>query len=790
MARTSARILLTCCTALVGWGTQAHAQKTNTKASSLASTNANAPLASAPEAQVSASQSQATGGVGDIVVTARKRSENQRDVPVSIQTVSGTQLAAAKIVQIIDLQSRVPSLTISTGVTQPFIGIRGFGSGNNQSFEQAVGKFIDNVSYGRDQDARLPLFDIERVEVLKGPQVLLYGNSTTAGALNITTKKPTGHFTANGSVAYEFNQHEVVTQGGVTVPLTPGASLRVSGIYQDLSKGPNYNVATDEHFGQDRNYAGRAILRLTPAPSLEILLKAEYDHIRNKGTVGEGIAQPVVGPPAFLETNLDGRVFSNNDVAPLFQKNFLAINNRTYQADVNLGLLGGTLSSTTAYRKMDVGLASAAGTVQPTFDGFIGYANKQFSEEMRYAGRFHQTDLIIGAFYQNENRRSVTTADFNFAPVLPPFALIFASNQKTKSYSAFADVTQHLTEQLSVEIGARYTYLTKRADQLAGTGNIVPNKRFALGLNVIDPNPAYEPFYQFLAGVPSHAFTGLHFSEKHLQPQAIIQYKVSSKDQIYAKYVRGDKAGGYDIAYQGAPGNFSPEGAHFKPEKAESFELGFKGLALDNRLDFALAAYRTTFTNLQASAYVNNGSVTLVTNVGKARSQGFEAEFHFAPAAGLRITGSGSYTDAKYLDFKGGACTRGQVAATFPGPCSQDLSGTPTSFSSKWSGTFGVDYERPVSDFVLGGGVLVIGRSKYNPTANNEPLLEQRGFAQIDAHLDLKPANGHWSLSVFGRNLTDKRVIEYGSVAPGTVSGLLAYLSRGRQIGVSAGFNF
>ena len=119
----------------------------------------------------------------EIVVTARKRSENLRDVPESVVVASAAQLAAANVVSVADLTTVVPTLVVSTGTTNPFVTIRGFGSGNDLSFDQAVGKFVDNVSYGRDQDVRLPIFDAEQVEVLKGPQVLLYGNSTTAGAV-------------------------------------------------------------------------------------------------------------------------------------------------------------------------------------------------------------------------------------------------------------------------------------------------------------------------------------------------------------------------------------------------------------------------------------------------------------------------------------------------------------------------------------------------------------------------------------------------------------------------------
>ena len=730
-------------------------------------------------------------GIGDIIVTARKRSEVQRDVPVSIESLSGAQLSASKITQIVDLVSRVPTLTVSYGSSSPFAEIRGFGTGNSESFDQAVGKFVDNVSYGRGQDLRLPLFDVERVEVLKGPQVLLYGNSSTAGALNITTKKPGNTFAADGSVAYEFNENEVITQGGITIPVSDHASLRVSGIYQNLARGSTYNMLTGDRDPRLDNYAARAILRLTPAHNLEIMLKAEYDHLLSKGSGIEAIAQPSAGPSIYTEVNPNNVTAYNNNVAPFFQKNYNELHSELYQADVNLTALGGTITSTTAYRKQRYAGSVPGIFPVPVFNAYIAYDYNQFSQELRYGGKFGKLDLTFGGFYQHESYLNASALDTNLAALgapFPPFAFNFFLREKTNSYSGFGDLTYHLTDRLSLEIGGRYSRITRGADQSAFPGNVVPAKSYGMLQSAQARNLALYPLFTGFFGVAPHDFTGLKLAENHFQPQIVGQYKIFDKAQVYAKYVKGDKAGAFDANYQGLPGNVSPANVAFAPEKAESFEIGFKGLILDNKLNFAIAAFRTTFTNLQTNAFIGTATVAVVTNVGKARTQGVEAELHYAPVAGLRIDVTGAYTDAKYLDFPGGACTYAQGAA--PGGCTQqDLSGTPTPFSSKFAGTIGLDYSRPIGDYVVDGGVLVIARSKYNPSTNNEPLLEQRGYAQIDAHIDLKPAGGKWSVSLFGRNLTDYHYRETGGTVP-LSTGLFTDQSRGRQLGVRAGFDF
>lgn len=303
----------------------------------------------------------------------------------------------------------------------------------------------------------------------------------------------------------------------------------------------------------------------------------------------------------------------------------------------------------------------------------------------------------------------------------------------------------------------------------------------------MSPNPAFTGLFVFGTGVLPHSYSGLELREQFFQPQAVLQYRFSSKGQVYFKYVRGEKAGGFDYFYTGdAPVGPTRAGAQFAPEKASSLEIGLKGLTLDNRLGYSFAAFRTIFRDLQASIFQTASFV--VSNVGKARTQGFEFELNYAPVTGLRISSSGAYLDAKYLDYPGQPCTL-DGAGCVGG--AHDLSGTRTQFSSKWTGTFSVDYEQPVSDqLALAGGVAAFARTGYNASPNAEPLNRQGGYVQIDAHLDLKSADKKWTAALFARNLTNKKVLEFGTSAPGFPGALTGFRSRGRQLGVRFGFDF
>ncbi|WP_242098558.1 TonB-dependent receptor [Sphingomonas sp. CROZ-RG-20F-R02-07] len=733
----------------------------------------------------------------DIVVTARKRSEYARDVPIAVTAILGAQLQAKNITQIIDLASVTPNFQFSYGAVQPFIFIRGFGSGANASFEQSVGKFVDNVSFGRDQDGRIPIFDVERLEVLKGPQVIAFGNSATVGALNITTRKPGASFAADGSIGYEFNEHEVQAQGGVTAPLADWASLRVAGLFQDLAHGQLYNPLLGRNEPTVRNWAVRPTLRLTPAPGLEIMLHGEYDHVRTFGNAVQPIAQPL-RPGALLYPEVNDPDVRRNDFerSPTASSELSGMNAQLYQGDIRYDVLGGTLASTTAFRKtLSVTQFGTEGPndSQPYFNS-LNQRYQQFSQELRFNGTFGALDASLGAYYQRDTLHINLIQEFQLAgygltgAAATPFGRIATYDQRTSSYSGFADLTYRLTSALSVAAGVRYSHIDKTAGQAIFAAPIIPG----LGLYTSRDellqarSEALAPLLSPVTGSTEHTFPfgALALAEDHWQPQVIVQYKLDPTNNVYAKYVKGDKVGGFDFLYAGT----DPNAARFRPEEAQSVEVGFKGLVLNRKLEYAIDIYRTTFTSLQQSVFSN--LVFVVSNVGKARSQGVEADVTLRPVTDLRIGLGGSYLDAKFIDFPGAACNSVENLAT-PRGCSQNLSNTPTQYASKWTGTASIDYQRPIGSgtYKLGGGLSVLARSKYNAGAYNDPRMVQPGYAQLDGHLDLLPTDGIWTLSLFARNLTDKRVLDYAVLAPAQSTAIFGTYGRERQIGLRVSVN-
>lgn len=733
----------------------------------------------------------------EIIVTARKRSESLREVPVSVQVVGGETLASKSIVQLAEIVPLVPNLRVAAGTSSPFTFIRGFGTGVSLAFEQSVGKFIDNVSYGRDQDARIPVFDVDRVEVLKGPQVLLFGNSTTAGAINITTRKPGATFSADGSAGYEFNSNEVILQGGVTLPLTEYASLRVAGLYDNQSKGWIFNDLTKETEPRNKVYAGRATLRLLPAPDLEIMLKAEVDRVRSNGITLETIRQPTNPLAQFPDIKRDLRRSVNTNVAPFFNPERAEMNNATYQADINYDLGEGTIASVTAYRDMKFLTSLSNGSNIPFFNALIGQSYRQLSQELRYSGKIGKLDLTVGGYYEHGELRSYTTLQVNLALIGQPlasggfpFANLYLYDHDTDNYSAFADLEYHFTSKFSVAAGARFTSYRKVAAQSSQPTEVVSNYRLSDSrsrlIQAIRTTPAFVGAAIGALRSTPHAFTDLTKKENYLQPQFVARYEIDPDTNLYAKYVRGDKAGGFDQNYA-----FAARPAGFESERGEALEAGLKGFLGRRTVDYSIVVFRETFSNLQTSVF--QSPLVVIANVGEARSQGVELDLGWRLASGLRVTFNGAYLDAKYVDYPGAPCTINQTLATPAGTtCVQNRSGTPAQLASKWSGALGVEYERPIGsgDLTLAVGGNVYARSGYNVSTTNDPLFDAPGNAQIDAHIDIRSSSGGWTASLFGRNLTDFHALDYATTTTFLNGGGMVSSTRGRQLGVRFGFQY
>ena len=271
--------------------------------------------------------------------------------------------------------------------------------------------------------------------------------------------------------------------------------------------------------------------------------------------------------------------------------------------------------------------------------------------------------------------------------------------------------------------------------------------------------------------------------------QAIVTLQPTGDHNLFAKVVKGNKAGGVDSQYA-APGNLANvASATFKAEEALSYEVGFKSYLLDGRLSFDVAVFRTDYEDLQVNSFNLVTNSFEVRNAGTSVSQGIELDTAWRPVEGMQLNLSVAYLDAYYDSFPLASCTPEQAAAV-PAPCFNDLSGEPTPFNSKWTGTAGAEYRFRVGGLSVTPRIDLSSRSDYNPTTNGDPLLDQSGFTLVDARIDFVPASERFTVGLFGKNLTDEIYTEFvggaaflNRVRPGDTG-------RARQFGIQAGIEF
>ena len=711
-----------------------------------------------------------------IIVTAQGREQNLQDVPVAVSVVSGEALTEQALLSLEDVSDRLPNVNIAGG----FLNVRGVGSGQNAGFEQSVGTYVDGLYRPRSAALQAALFDIERIEVLKGPQTTFFGANSIAGGINITTRKPGSSLGANVTARYgTYNEYNF--EAGVDLPVTPTLAVRLAGRVNGID-GFVDTPAGGEH---SDGYQLRGVAVWEPSSNFESEFRIDYGDTSNVGaTASELVGCPVPGGLVsgggcanFLANSggvVDDVLDFNSDSGPTsgaFEFTEVELTN-------TIGVFGGDLIVRTGYYdhaslNRFTGIPFPITTASPPLgegeSGFPLNINEdfsQFSQEVRFQGDIGDVaEFTIGGYYAKADLESRTKAGFFFVPFgaiasgipgsmsLPTDNVTGAINffAEDKTYSAFVATTLFLSDSLRANVGLRYTQIDKfaRRENFYGTttnnnepGTFVP----------------YDPVTNaILAGVLASITTDFPSNNQTYDdwmPSASLQYDVSDDIMVYASYANGFKAGGF---------SGGADLSIYEPEYVDSFEIGMKGDLLDGLLGLNLNVFSSNFTNLQEAASVNVGTdefpslANIVRNAGKARTQGVEVDGVLRPTSNLSINFGLAYLDSKYTSFEDGTCTMTQnILNTNPAGCVQDLSGAQRAYAPEWSGNLGVSAIVPVSDYEIVLNPTVYFSDDFFLSANNDELLFQEGFAKIDMRVSFGPNDGTWNLAVIGKNLTDK----------------------------------
>lgn len=700
------------------------------------------------------------GGLDDIIVTAQKRAEGLSDVPISISAVSGKQVESYGQTNLEQISSSVPNLKITQTAIANRIAIRGIASGDNKGFEQSVAMFVDGVYYGRDQLSRLPLVDMERVEVLRGPQPTLFGKNAIAGAVNITTRSPTDEFEGTVSGLYEFNHKELQLTGVLSGPLSDGIEARVVGYHRSMD-GYFYNQKLKRNEPNVDEYYVRGKVEFDKGGPLAGELKLEYADFAMKGQ-----PRDVFGAVGNYNAVFQGPFFVSTVPDYVREDNGYESRNKVFGATLNADLEIGehTLTSVTSlldYKTREI--------VDVDFSGisFLDGTNlredyRQFSQELRLTSPGGEAFNYIGGVYYQHAKLDVqdfTLFNPTFLGLGAPFnALGDTRNDRDYSQtsdliSAFAQGELSLTDQLRVTAGARFNHEKKSG-----------RRSLAIVQGPLSTAPAAVVAAVFRAlNIEAHSIAG-KLSEDSFNPMVNVQFDATDDLMLYASYARGTKAGGFDIRSNSLPTSTTvakPGAFEFQDESADNFEAGLKYKGRD--VAFNLSFYRTKYKDLQVNIF--DGTLNFnVRNAAAARTQGIEADFRAALAEGLTISGAIAYLDFKFTNFTDGQCYYLQT----PGPggfC--DYSGKRNALSPKWSGNLNVDYWTPVgSDLKLSFNVNADFSSSYIAAANLDPRTYQGSYAKLGARIALGQIDNRWEVALIGRNLTDQRILQTGSAMP------------------------
>jgi len=738
-------------------------------------------LASAPAIAQSEDKTESTGMLEEIVVTAQKRVETLQDVPISIVALSGDTIQELNIYKMEDLQLKVPNLQMTESGISTQIYIRGIGSGNNQSFEQSVGMYVDGIYYGRAQLIRQPIFDIERVEVLRGPQGILFGKNSIAGAVAYTTAQPSGEFSSYLRAEYDWDHNATLLEGMVNGGSdTLAARISVRKFDDD---GWIYNVFEDRDEPSRDDFAIRGQLRWEPTINLDMNLKIEHQEFNTKGRQLEIIednpaipGSPIPGatyaqilaalghplgiPEAELNNrrSADGGDFSENEV-----------NNVTFSLNYAWG--NNTLTAITGWMEYEYSdLCDCDYTGAPVFTVPLDEEYEQFSQEIRLASPGGATlDWLVGVFYQDSDldfSDAIRVPQNSVLGLLDP-ALGFilntqaarSFNQTSELFAAFGQATWNFNDNWALTVGARWTTEEKIALKQVNIQDL------ETGANVPDFPDSLAPAVYFGAfDIWSEQMLGHNVNGKRTEdaflPLLRMEWRPNDSSMWYVSGSSGFKAGGFDARSNNI---FSFE---FENEDATTYEFGGKFSYWDGRAETNFALYLTNYDDLQISQF--DGTLGFnVGNVKDTRVQGIEVDGRLLITDGLTWTYALAYLDHEYKDFENANCYNGEVpnGDVVDGVALCSRTGQSGQYTPEFTAYTSLDWIVPISsnwDLRLKGDLSYT--DEQNVHVNLDPKYVIDAFTIIDLRVSV--ANENWDLALLGKNVTNEDFLTYVNNVP------------------------
>ena len=688
----------------------------------------------------------------DIVVTALKRTTSVQNTPATVEVLGGETLRSAAINSIQQIGQIAPSVSIQRPPNNTASAtIRGLGTTSGPvSFDQGVALFVDGVYAARGADFLSSLFDLDRVEIVKGTQAAVLGKNTSLGAISLTTRKPGNEFAADALVSYEFERNSTVVSGGVDIPITDTLAVRAAGQYQHLG-----GLLTNRFVGpgaeksalQTQEAAGR--LTLAWRPDSRFTLTANYTHqkLENLGIpvelyVGSPGAQALFVASGFgslYESNLDYKYASNGNNGP----SKLRQNSDRATATASYDLGSATLTSITGWSAFDqrrhLDYDQTPGTY---FTDDATIAGRQVSEEVRIASDGSpKLGYLAGVLYlHNTIRQNIAES----AAYPTGFSGAFRSSffQQTDTYSGFGQLNYRIHPKVALTAGLRVTNEAKQAD---------------LSRTTVTPG-AFSSFVY-----PPYPLTRLSRSETVVDGSGTIEYHPVDRALLYVSYGQGTKGGGFTDTAQ-------PTNAEYRKEVARTFEAGFKVEGPGRAWHLNVAGFRTDVKDFQNNLF--DGARFIVQNLDIS-STGAEVEaiWRATPELSFDVQGTYAYTVNK-------SAPTTQLDRRLPQ-------------SPRLSGRVGATFEHEVADEVklhVAGDLSY--RSRISLQLNPSAVPFGAAYPRLNASVGIRGPRSRWDLSLIGRNLNNARSVAFGFPAPFVAGAAYATPEENRTVTLQLRVNY
>ena len=686
-----------------------------------------------------------TQGIAEIVVTAQKRATSIQDTPIAMRAFDGEQLSKAGVADVNGLSRVAPDINISTDTVFTKLSIRGVASQDvSETADGALTINIDGEYINRPVALNAALFDLERVEVLRGPQGTLYGRNSTAGALNVIAAKPVlGSF--SGTVTAGYGNYDAKSaQAAVNLPLGDSVAVRVAGMHQEHD-GYTDNGAVGRGDTQNADAVRLGILA-KPTDRLTLYLAGEYVDVNQSATSQYGVALTAATPGMETLPGSTSLVPSNfkPDVDPdhydLSDLGFFRTKQKAVRGRIDLDLDFATLSYIGGFRDVDVSSRQPLNGFISTTTAFTGFNDRMDSDtqshELRLAGGDEGRFVWqLGGFYYREHQEIARGTYLPLAGANGSFlSYFYRPYVNSTSKAGYAQATWwFVPDTLSVTGGIRYTDDKKWARY--------DNYGFQFNSGPIPPAD----------GSPGATTTYPRQSSDKITWSLGLDYKVADDSLLYGKVSTGYKGGGFDNV-----------GA-YRPETLTAYEVGSKNRFANRTIELNLAGFYYDYKNQQIQVLLDTATGAQTLNAGKSRIWGIEADgtVLLSPRDQYHLTVN--YLNAKFTNFPG-------VASTLSGSQSVDLSGNAPPQAPRWTIAMGYDHTFPIGEGELVASVYSRFKSEYYLTPFNWRADQQEAFTQTDLNLEYKAPGGRYSLQAYVRNIEDTRPLAYASFTGGGIN--------------------